>query len=118
MLYNVRVLCVRAGFLKRIYQFNTEFYMKTETSINHCTPPDAKHLLPAVAWDAIADDDFVFRFGDYCLRVEQMNKRYWWWCVYYKDDYAGFDEPKAKTELEAKLLAEMCFVRHWSSHSR
>lgn len=91
--------------------------MKTETSTQHVTPPAAKHLLPAVAWDKIADDDFVFRFGDYCLRVEQMNKRYWWWCVYYKDDYAGFDEPKAKTEIEAKLLAEICFFRHWSSHS-
>lgn len=96
----------------------TELQHTTNVHSDRSTPPDVKHLLPAVAWDKIADDDFVFRFGDYCLRVEQMNKDYWWWCVYYIDDYAGFDEPKAKTELEAKLLAEICFVRHWSSHSR
>lgn len=80
----------------------------------------ANAMLPAVAWEEIGKqkDDFIFRYGDYCLRVEQMNKRYWWWCVYYKHDYAGFDEPKAKTELEAKLLAEVCFVRHWFIHSR
>ena len=96
----------------------TELDKNEKLSTEQEVPPIANVLLPAVAWEAIADDDFVFRFGDYCLRVEQMNKRYWWWCVYYNDDYAGFDEPKAKTELEAKLLAEICFVRHWSSHSR
>jgi hypothetical protein len=94
------------------------FQYSTNVHSEQVAPPDAKHLLPDVAWDAIADDDFVFRFGDYCLRVEQMNNSYWWWCVYYQDEYAGFDEPKAKTKLEAKLLAEICFVRHWSSHSK
>jgi hypothetical protein len=24
--------------------------MENETTLNHCTPPDAKHLLPAVIW--------------------------------------------------------------------
>ncbi|HLF52768.1 hypothetical protein [Flavobacterium sp.] len=78
----------------------------------------SKRLLPAVAWVAIADDDFVFRNGKYCLRVERMDKKYWWWCVYNGKEYAGFDEPRAKTEMEAKLLAELCFLRACASNSR
>ena len=78
----------------------------------------SKSLLPAVAWVAIADDDFVFRKGKYSLRVEQMDKKYWWWCVYYGKEYAGFDKPRAKTETEAKLLAELCFIRARASNSR
>ena len=110
---------MRSGVIKpQIIYMETELQHTTNVYSEQVAQPDAKHLLPAVAWDKIADDDFVFRFGDYCLRVEQMNKRYWWWCVYYKDDYAGFDEQKAKTELEAKLLSEIYFVRHWFSHSR
>jgi hypothetical protein len=76
------------------------------------TVSDITTALPVVEWENIGKDDFTFRFADYCLRVEQMDKRHWWWCVYFKDGYAGFDEPRAKTELEAKLLAELCFVRH------
>lgn len=85
----------------------------------HVSQHSSNEMLPAVAWEEIGKqkDDFVFRYGDYCLRVEQMNKKYWWWCVYYKDGYADFDNPSARTELEAKLLAELSFIRHLSSHS-
>lgn len=75
-----------------------------------------KQKIPVVTWTKIGEDDFVFRFRDYCLRVEQMTTKYWWWCVYYKDDCAGFNDVTAKSVLEAKLLAELCFIRHWSQH--
>jgi len=35
-------------FEKRIYQFNTEFYMKKETTLNQETPPIANVLLAKV----------------------------------------------------------------------
>lgn len=83
----------------------TKICFKNETMIhNKC---------PVVVWNNISDDDFVFRYRNYCLRVEQMNKRDWWWCVYYKDNPVGLVGPNAKTELEAKLLAEICFVHHF-----
>ena len=68
-----------------------------------------------VEWSLLGkdDDNFIAKNGKYTLRVEQMSKKYWWWCVYYgKNDYAAFDEPRAKTEKEAKLLAENAFLRH------
>ena len=79
-------------------------------------------LVPAVAWEAIDKDDFVFRKNNYCLRVEQMDKKVWWWCVYKGKNEIGSSwdsiEDNAKTEKEAKLLAELCFVRAWASNSR
>ena len=79
-------------------------------------------LLPAVAWEAIADDDFVFRKDEYCLRVEQMDNKIWWWCVYKDKNEIGSSwdsvEYNAKTEKEAKQLAELCFVRAWASNGR
>lgn len=69
--------------------------------------------LPEVIWQAIADDDFVFRHKDYCLRVEQMNRRNWWWAVYKGKDEIAFDDPGAETELEAKLLAELAFIKYY-----
>jgi len=71
-----------------------------------------KQISLPVVWDIIADDDFVYRIGDYCLRVEQMDRKYWWWCVYYKDETIAFDDVRATTELEAKLLAEIAYLRH------
>lgn len=48
MTANVRWLCCRAGFWKRIYQFNTEFTWKRKLHLNHENPPAAKPLLAAV----------------------------------------------------------------------
>lgn len=68
--------------------------------------------IPTIQWQSNDIDDFIFRHENYCLRVEQMDKKYWWWCVYYNKDILVFDNPRATTELEAKLLAELCFVKH------
>lgn len=62
--------------------------------------------LPDVKWKATRDgkqvfsnddDDFIFKYKKYCLRVEQMHDKNWWWCVYYADDYLEFDDPSAST---------------------
>jgi hypothetical protein len=73
--------------------------------------------VPSIIWKNIDDDDFICRIGNYCLRVEQMDKKYWWWCVYWYKDEIAFDEPNAKTEKEAKLLAELYFIRHFINHN-
>jgi len=70
-----------------------------------------QELIP-ITWESLASDDFVFRYERYCLRVEQMNKKYWWWAVYFGDLHIAFDDPRAKTENEAKYLAEIYFLRH------
>ncbi len=69
--------------------------------------------IPNVNWTETGNEDFTSNIGNYCLRVERMDKDYWWWCVYFKDDYAGFDEPRAKTECEAKNYAESAFRSHF-----
>jgi hypothetical protein len=61
-----------------------------------------------------SNDDFVAEYGDYMLRVEKMDKHYWWWCVYHKDDYAGFDEPRASIKKEAFRYAIKAFEDHSS----
>lgn len=110
------------GWNEAIQQLSSEMKKSTkELQLQKAVPsaPVAEsRLLPAVLWSYIGVDDFIFRHGDYCLRVEKMDKGYYWWCVYYKDEYAGFDEPRAKTEKEAKLLAELCFIRHIVEHGR
>jgi len=77
--------------------------------------------LPSVKWVTTGpkfefskdpDDDFIFKYGGYCLRVEQMDKGYWWWAVYIKNDYLEFDDPHAKTMNEAMGYAEAGFYSH------
>lgn len=68
--------------------------------------------LPDVEWVKIGNNDFSCVIGKYHLRVEKMDRNYWWWCVYYENDYAGFNEPQAKTEKEAKNAATICFHLH------
>lgn len=72
-----------------------------------------KKTLPDIVWNAIDKDDFVCNIDKYCLRVEQMDKNYWWWAVYLDNDEIGFSDPKASTEMEAKLFAENCFLRYY-----
>jgi len=37
-------------------------------------------------WESDEDgQDLTCKFYDYTLRVEQMDKKYWWWRVYYKN---------------------------------
>ena len=59
-----------------------------------------------VKWEALDDDDFIYREGDYTLRVEQMHKKIWWWCVYWLEDTVA-EYPNVKTKREAKYLAEL-----------
>jgi len=75
----------------------------------------------AVQWESTSTnpevkDDFMFKCGDYMLRVEQLDRRCWWWCVYLNNDEIESSNLKGsvKTEVEAKLSAELCFVRHKS----
>jgi hypothetical protein len=68
--------------------------------------------IPEVIWENIDDDDFMFKYGSYTLRVEQMDNKYWWWCVYGNKGEIAFDDIRARTELEAKLLAERAFIKH------
>lgn len=77
--------------------------------------------LPSVKWVTTGskfefskdpDDDFVFRYKGYCLRVEQMDSKYWWWCIYYKEEYLEFDDPNAKTMEQAMGYAEAGFYSH------
>lgn len=74
--------------------------------------------IPKVIWKTISNDDFVFRHKKYTLRVEQMDDDYWWWCAYYGDDYIAFDDPRAKTELEAKIFAESALNIHWRNNPK
>ena len=67
-----------------------------------------------IKWDPVGEeaDDFFAKSGKYTLRVEQMSKKRWWWCVYLGDNSIAFDDPQATTQKEAKLLAENAFLRH------
>ncbi len=55
-----------------MFNLKTKFDMKNESSINHCTPPDAKHLLAdsafvegdKIAWSAIVNGKVVRLKGD------------------------------------------------------
>ena len=71
-----------------------------------------KETFPIVEWEKMADYDFVFVQEQYTLRVERMNQKSWWWCVYYDDVELRRNKFSTNTELEAKLLAELCFLRH------
>lgn len=63
----------------------------------------------SIKWEQIDVDDFLFRDGEYLLRVEQMDKEYWWWAVLYKNEEISSDNPKAKTLPEAKRNAEAIY---------
>ena len=57
-------------------------------------------------------DDYTARIGDYTLRVEQMNRKRWWWCVYYKTDQVERGEERVKIEaMKAAVLAYMEQIR-------
>lgn len=67
-----------------------------------------------VVWDKISNNDFACLVDDYVLRVEKMGKNWWWWGVSHKKEDVSFwfDYPRATTELEAKLLAELTFLKY------
>ena len=57
------------------------------------------------------EDDFTARVGDYVLRVEQMDRYYWWWCIYHEDRQIsdGFTQTKeqAFTIISNHLLPHL-----------
>lgn len=69
--------------------------------------------IPEIRWESLALDDFIFKFENYCLRVEQMDKCYWWYNIDYNGDSIMVDYPKARTKTEALLYAELYFLRHF-----
>lgn len=73
--------------------------------------------LPEINWKVIGVGDYSATSGDYLLRVENMSPRYWWWRVYHGDDtIAECNDNKdsfAKNKVEAKLMAEIAFLRHY-----
>ena len=69
--------------------------MKTETSINYCTPPDAKPLLAAVyvaTWEEEGEEPYLLK-SDECKPKEHCGDSDWW-----------FDEES------------LMFRRYWSYH--
>lgn len=73
-----------------------------------------------IKWEG-NEDDYTANIDGYCLRVEQMDRRSWWWCVYLGGDVIADSHgeyPQATTELEAKLLAEISYLANYNLMSR
>lgn len=69
--------------------------------------------LPTVRWGYNEDtSDITWRYEDYCLRIERMNGKWFWWAVYFKGDAIEFDDPYAKTIEQAMAFAEAGFYSH------
>jgi hypothetical protein len=67
--------------------------------------------LPEITWTG-SNDDFTAICGEYILRVEQMERKMWWYCVYFQ----GFQisiHPCKKSQTEAKQAAEIEFYKHY-----
>ena len=69
-----------------------------------------------VRWNdgGASKDDFTAKVNGYVLRAEQMNKRTWWWQVYYPDGSAAnpdcdLDLP---SERVAKSICEIIYRLH------
>lgn len=73
--------------------------------------------LPEINWIGLIENDAHASIGDYLLRFEKMDAGYWWWRVYHGDDtIAECNDNKysfAKNKVEAKLMAEIAFLRHF-----
>lgn len=69
-----------------------------------------------IKWKQTGDDpnDLIAKFGDYCLRVEQMGKRRFWWCLYYQSEQIIADDTGvvASTLKEGMVAAESAFWTH------
>lgn len=69
-----------------------------------------------IPWDANEpDDDFTAFIGDYCLRVEQMDDKVWWWRTYYKNDTiadAFTDGLVVSSAKQGKKMAVWNMLKH------
>jgi len=64
-------------------------------------------------WKPKTGDDFTAKEGDYMLRVEQMDKKIWWWEVYYQNEpIMGHCHYQPETEEQAKAFSEMVYLAH------
>lgn len=63
---------------------------------------------------APGDDDFAARTDDgYLLRVEQMDRRNWWWQVYTPDGEPVLENPwHMRTKADAFTIAETVYELH------
>ena len=61
-----------------------------------------------------SDDDFVARTDDgYMLRVEQMDRKQWWWQVYTPDGNEVVESPwHMRTKADAFTIAETVYDVH------
>ena len=74
-----------------------------------------ENLKDQINWEEIYTDDFKATCGYYLLRAEQMDKNFWWWCVYHKTKTIGgsaFSEEVARTKEDAFRLAEKSYREH------
>ena len=67
-----------------------------------------------INWIKIGDDDFkAIPEEGHMLRVEQLNKKMWWWCASIKtwatDCWA--DGNPGKKEKQAKILCEAAYKK-------
>lgn len=69
-----------------------------------------------IKWRQTGDDenDLVAEYGDYMLRVERMDKKRFWWCLYFKKDQVISDDcgVTGSSLSEGKKLAEIAFWTH------
>jgi hypothetical protein len=68
-----------------------------------------------IKWVKIGDNDFKYIEGDYILRIEQMAKNSWWYCLYYKDEQ---QMDFANTQDKAELLVTELFTHHKEKQSK
>jgi len=132
--------CARCGLsvTKDVYGDGREFKWCTKYD-NFCScvarncqaPPDGynsrvkrklERLMkpPKIQWIGNGStDDYIFEYGEYFLHIEQMDKDYWWFAVYYKDHEvygSNMLDYQPKTMQEAKALVGEYFLKHWSKN--
>lgn len=66
-----------------------------------------------ITWQEFDDDDFTAYLGDYTLRVEQMSKHHWWFCVYHKDERIFINYESAYRKGHAQELAILYCKAHY-----
>jgi len=80
-----------------------------------CVKDGKVKMLSAFDWRSIDVDDYVCDWEGYMLRVEQMDKHYWWWCVsddkndvlFHDSDMTKNGFPMAKTWQDACYFATL-----------
>ena len=72
---------------------------------------DLKHK-----WEQIDEDDYVAKYADMMLRVEQMKEHQWWWAVYKGEEELCPEKPFARNKEYAMKKADRKSTRLNSSH--